>query len=348
MTDTLKQFVEWVTASNQSEFTKARLRLTAYYVVSTFFILFVSSIAILVLFTPTVPPQIPATTLPYFTDSDTVAVHESWSLVEFREHLPSVLAVADMVVLIFVSMLSYFFAGRTLRPIEETYRRQEQFVGDVAHELRTPLSVMKAGGSAILRKDHTTHEYRTYITDMNEEVDRLTRLTNQLLLLLSAQTPKEATHISVDVSDLATRVVKRYQGYAEEHGVVLTVEAQSGVSVAVSSDDLTQILQNLIKNAIDYNRKGGTVVVSIQSTQRKAEIVVADTGIGMEPAVVPRVFDRFYKADTARSQDATSGTGLGLSVVSELVQTHGGTIDIASAPGEGTTIALTFPLHFSS
>ena len=338
MITTLKRFAASATPSKQSEFSRATWKLTSYYVVSTFFILLVSSTLILVLFAP------PESRLTFEPEIDEALIaHNEWSLFEFREHLVAVLAITDLLILIVVTIFAYFFAKRTLLPIEAVYERQKKFMSDVAHELRTPLSVMRAGSDVVLSNERSPADYREYIQDVQDETARLANLTNQLLLLLRGENDVNLTKTEIDLAVLARHEIERFKPYATEHAVSLTIETQGSVKLSADKERLVQLLQNLIKNAIDYNKAGGTVTVSVHDNGPEVTLTVSDTGCGIDETAQKHIFERFYKSDSARTHTTQSGAGLGLSIVKEIVTLHQGTIAVHSTPGSGTTITINFP-----
>jgi len=335
MKNILKQFEVSATASKQSNFGYATIRLTAYYVVSISLILAFSSLLVITLFS--IQPDLPQVAVPE-------PEHSEFSRYEFREHLTSVLFITDVIVLVVVGILAFFFARKTLSPIKTVYELQTKFVSDVAHELRTPLAVMKAGTETILRKDRTAEEYRSFIKDEHDEIDRLTRLSNQLLFLLSEDTKHSPTS-EVNITNLLIRQTERYRTYADSQGVTLEVISAPEVSLTTHEDLLIQLIQNLIKNAIDYNQKGGLVRVSLTVKKSSLDIVISDTGIGISEADQSRIFDRFYKANQARTSGTHTGSGLGLSIVKRIVDTLGGTISVNSSLGHGSIFTVPLPRH---
>ena len=141
--------------------------------------------------------------------------------------------------------------------------------------------------------------------------------------------------------------MRRFQPYATEHRIALTATITEDVLLTIHKDDYIQILQNLVKNAIDYNKKNGKVIVSLRRTNKNVVLTVTDTGIGIEEEAQQRVFSRFTKIDSARKQDTTAGSGLGLAIVKEVVSQYGGSISLSSTPSEGTEIIVTLPQMYS-
>lgn len=343
MTNILKPFAVLATRFSNNEFDRATLKLTLYYVFSTAVILLVSSAAVLSIFAP------PETEVPFQPETSELVEteHDEWSLYEVREHLALVIFLVDVLILLIVSVFAYFFARKTLLPIEEMHEKQRQFMGDVAHELRTPLSVIQAGAETILRRERTASEYKMFVVDAQEEAARLTRVSNQLLQLLRTGEVEDAPRAEVNVSALLATEIRRFMPYATERGIALTNDIAPDVIAHTFADALIEIVQNLLKNAIDYSNKGDSVKLVLRTTATTLEIVVIDTGIGIEPAQHKAIFDRFKKLNTARTQTKDSGTGLGLAIVQALVTKCGGQLALTSAVGVGTEITVTLPATHS-
>ncbi len=333
MNTILKLFAAWATSLVRSEFSRAALRLTASYVLGVAVILGISSLAIYWLVIDSIPP---------LTGLSAEVPHAELSLYEFREHLVGVMLLVNGFILGISSVIAYWFARRTLRPIEENFIKQQRFVSDVAHELRTPLAVLKAGSQVLRLKERSSKEYNFFAQDLEAEIDRLTRLTNDLLRTLA---PKKVDAIklfeTVDLSGLVTNQVTAFAAYATEHAVVLHTKLAPQVLVSGNQDSLIRLLQNLLKNAIDYNQPTGSVTVELKTDDKSVHCIVSDTGIGIPEADQPKIFDRFYKSDTARG--AVGGSGLGLAIVKDIVSENQGTISVVSTVGTGTAFYITFP-----
>lgn len=338
MNNISKPFVAWVTALKHDKFRIATLKLTFFYVLGTAAILLVSSVAVLVVFTPSKAIS---------TEQSLVKIvepeHGDWSLYEAREHLAVVIAVVDIVVLLVVSVLAYYLARRTLLPIKTMHEEQQRFMSDVAHELRTPLSVMQAGADTMLRKNRPAEVYEEFITDVQEEAGRLTRLSNQLLRLLSTDAIGQEVFSEVNLSKITKAQVRLFTPYAQKRSVTIVDNIETDIIASTESDSLIEIIQNILKNAIDYNKQGGTVTVTLSETKTEVLLKVIDTGIGISSGVQTTVFNRFVKDDAARTQSQSSGAGLGLSIVKILATKIGGKLALESTLGVGTTITVTLP-----
>ncbi len=337
----LKQFVEWGTALRSDKFRYATLKLTFFYVLSTAVILLVHSVAVLFLFTPT------TTTVSSIEFEEIEAEHSELSLYEIREHLAEVIFIVDAIILLFVSVFSYYFARRTLLPIKNMHDEQRRFMGDVAHELRTPLAVILAGAGTVLRKQRSQTEYEDFIRDVQYEAGRLSRLSNQLLQLLKTGNVEKLVVNEVNLSELVTTEFKRYEPYATERQVTLAEKVDPAITLLTSEDSFVQILQNLLKNAIDYNKEGGKVTVSLVSQLNFIKLEITDTGVGIPVSLQGKIFDRFVTVSKTHGRNMMGGSGLGLAIVQSLVNKLGGTISIVSNEGEGTTCTVLLPKNHS-
>lgn len=229
-----------------------------------------------------------------------------------------------------------------LARLEESFARMSRFSADIAHELRTPLHILRGEAEIALSKARSGEDYRECIVSATEEYERLTQMADALLFLARAAQPDtqlDKRPLSLD-SEIAA-VCAFYQAMADEREVSL--HAHGTGTVLADPALLRRALGNLIVNALRHTPAGGRIVVQVAMTSgREAEIIVSDTGDGISPEDLPHIFDRFYRADSARLRK-DSGTGLGLAIVKSIVQLHGGDISIQSKLRQGTTVALKFP-----
>ena len=236
-----------------------------------------------------------------------------------------------------------YLTRRAMAPINDVLHRQRAFVSDAAHELRTPLTVLRANAEVLTRTtDVTREEMVEELRMMMGDVDDMSRLVDELLQLSRVDNPDYA----VEMQDM------RVQPEIDRAVHMLAPQAvKGGVSLAVSGPDLLvrgnpdmvgQVVRILLENAIKYTPTGGNVYISTHQHGDKAIIEVRDTGIGIQVQDLPYVFDRFYRADKARTR--SSGTGLGLGIARGLVTKLGGTITLESEPGQGTIGRVTLPM----
>src|SRR5439155_4713354 len=230
-----------------------------------------------------------------------------------------------------------------LARLAEAFAQMRRFTADAAHELRTPLTALKGTIEVALRGERSGEEYRRVLTSSLEDVERLVRLAEDLLLLsrlsVPAQVPRERVELEpllVEVADIAARL-------ADARGVVFVVKERAPAAVLGDALALRRAVLNLIENAVKYTPRGGRVELTLRLVDRWAEVAVADTGVGMTPADGERIFEPFVRLDAARARDS-GGAGLGLPIARSIVTAHGGTVAAESAPGAGSTFTIRLPL----
>jgi heavy metal sensor kinase len=233
----------------------------------------------------------------------------------------------------------------TLSRLQDAFEQLRRFTADASHELRTPLTAMRSVGEVALQRSANAAEYREVIGSMLEEVDRLTRLVENLLTLTRGEAGRiPLTSALVDLSDLTATVSEGLHVLAEEKHQSLEVETAAAVRVRCDPAILRQGLINVLHNAIKYTPSGGTVrVVTQHARSGEAVIEVKDSGPGIPAADRQRIFERFYRVDTGRSREA-GGVGLGLAIARWAVEANGGRIEIESEEGQGALFRIVLPL----
>ncbi|MBS3941129.1 MAG: hypothetical protein KG028_09225 [Actinobacteria bacterium] len=227
------------------------------------------------------------------------------------------------------------------RRIEELRRN---FVVNASHELKTPVTGIQTLAEALrvtLARD--PDRVPSLLNQLGDEAERLARLVNDLLDLRRLEERGPMERVPVDLAELLRQVVVAQLAGAEQREVEIIVDAPDRAYVAGVAGDLEVIVKNLVGNAVQYNRPGGTIDVRLTSDDGAYVLTVHDTGIGIPQQDLSRVFERFYRVDTARSRE-TGGTGLGLAIVRHAVARHGGTIRVESLLGEGTTFTVVLPV----
>ena len=226
--------------------------------------------------------------------------------------------------------------------LQESEATQRQFVSDASHELKTPLASIKLLSDSILQNDMDADTMREFVSDIGNESDRLTRMTQKLLTLSKADAQTTCEHEVVDLGETVRRVFRMLVPLADRTQIQLTASLDRGCYVLSMEDDAYQIIFNLVENGIKYNHAGGSVHVTVRHTQDEAELLVEDTGMGIPQDAIEHIFERFYRVDKARSRQA-GGSGLGLSIVRELVARNLGAIDVSSIEGSGTRFTVVLP-----
>ena len=229
-----------------------------------------------------------------------------------------------------------------LQTTEEVRRR---FVSDASHELKTPLASIRLLADSILQTDEMDPAVvRDFVGDIGSEAERLTRITEHLLALTRLDSLPAGEEWAVDVARVTERTLALLQPVADAAGVTVEKHLKPGCAVLCTEDDLSQICYNLVENAVKYNYNGGKVFVSVYRDGDQVLLEVGDTGVGIPEEDLPKVFNRFYRVDKARSR-AAGGTGLGLSIVRDTVRRHGGWVTARPRNPEGSLFTVGFPRY---
>lgn len=228
--------------------------------------------------------------------------------------------------------------------LDKAMERQKHFVADASHELRTPMTLAKSTVQLALSRDRSAADYKDALTETLEDLRRMERLIGELMSLArldeSATVPDAA---EVDLAALLQELAETFSPLAARDGGRI-VCSLAPAKVTGNAGELGRLFGNLIDNAIHHGPRGGQVDVALQSGPgRQVTVTVKDQGGGIDPALLPRLFDRFFRADPSRSH-ATGGTGLGLAIAQEIAVRHGGRIAIASSPVDGTVATVELPI----
>ena len=231
-----------------------------------------------------------------------------------------------------------------LARLRDSVHASRRFLDDASHELRTPLTVIKGELQQLVAEEADKSELRERIGSVLEEVARLEHLVSGLLVLSRLDTGDARREwCDVDLGELAASTAEQMRLVAEDRGVQLHCAPRATVTVRGDGGRLKQVIVNLLDNAIKFTPRGGTVTLSTQALERCGLLEIRDSGIGIPAAALPYVFDRFYRADEARSR-VDGGAGLGLSIVRSICSAHGAEIELDSVVGSGTRFRLRFPL----
>ncbi len=231
--------------------------------------------------------------------------------------------------------------------LDQIETNRQEFVSNVSHELKTPLSSIKVLSDSMLIQDPDSvpkEMYVEFLRDINSEVDRMTAIINDLLTLSRMNRQEvELQPVEINMGDMVGDIVKRLQPIAEKNNVTLSFDKIRTVTAEVEETKISLAVSNLIENGIKYNVDGGKVDVTLDADNQNVFITVADTGVGIADEEINKIFDRFYRVDKNRDRE-TGGTGLGLAIAKSAVLMHNGSIKVSSKENEGTTFVITIPV----
>jgi len=340
MENILRPFVDWVTNLRNNTFFRAKLKLTSFYIATLLIVIIVFSIMLYTLFVNNISSNFE------FEEENYSDIEENSQYIILSNainRLKLVLIFTDIGIILIISGLAYFLAGKTLQPIKKSLDEQKRFISESAHELRTPLSIMKTGiETSAIEKNQTLKDYKDLNEDLLEEVDKLINMSNDLLFLARSDSAKpEKIQNKINLSSICSNQIKSIQIYANNKGVSLNEDIKKALHIMGNANQINRLVANLLKNAIDYNKKNGEVLLSLKKIKHTIVLTIKDTGIGITLNEQKHIFERFYKVDKARSI-YEGGSGLGLSIVKEILDFHKGTIKINSELGKGTEVIVSF------
>lgn len=260
------------------------------------------------------------------------------------DRLLNILLILNEGLFIVIPIASWFLAKQTLSPVQKIHEQQKQFVSDASHEMRTPLTIMSGEMEVALKKTRGVNEYKNIIASSKQEVDRLTQLVENLLFLARVNPGKQLISFSsVDITDLVSSVIAGFKNQINDKKLVVHLETPAeSVTIQGNESMLKQLFFNLLENAIKYTPEKGKIWISIIPKKTVVQILIKDTGIGIDHKNQERIFDRFYRVESARSE--VNGYGLGLAISKVIVRRHKGIVSCTSTIGKGTTFTVELPL----
>ncbi len=329
-------------------FHSARLKLTAWYLLI---------IMLISLFFSVVIYRVLTAELNRFTRMQQTRIELRWQntqifppplvideelIIEFRKRIIFSLLFINASILIFSGLLSYMLAGKTLQPIQIMMEDQKRFISDASHELRTPITALKTTLEVAQRdKRMTLANAKQLIAENLEDVDRLQQLSDALLELSKFQQHHHQLQSEIQISQLVKTAVKKIQPLAKQKQLTIKTKIDP-VTVIGDEPSLQSLLTILLDNAIKYSQAKGTVEINASRRKDLVVIEVIDHGIGIAKKDLQHIFDRFFRADIARSTQKANGYGLGLAIAKKIAEAHRGTIEVSSQLGKGSTFTVKF------
>jgi two-component system, OmpR family, sensor histidine kinase CiaH len=334
-----KQFAESATAFANSPFKLAYFRLTAAYAVIVIVIFSIFGIATFFGFGASVNT----------IKRDCRANHDGATCLTseqcygaLKDGIGTTVVPLGVEVFLLTTGLAYLFASKTLKPIQDSMWTRKRFTADAAHDLRTPLSIMKMNLELMgINSNPTKEEMNELVISNLEEVDRMTRIIEDLMTISSIDNIKSNMPFSkIDLLAVAESAIREIKPAADRKSITL-VSALEPATMNGNRNALERMILNLLRNAVEYTPEKGKIELSV-SVNDKIILTVADNGAGIDSKDLPHVFERFYKGEIARKKKI-KGSGLGLAIVKEIVNKHKGSARIESVLNRGTKVIVEFP-----
>ncbi len=235
--------------------------------------------------------------------------------------------------------------NKLLDRLDETFKREQQFIGDVTHELKTPLTTLRSSLELGLEKTRTINDYRRILTDAIEEMNNLTLTVNNILDLAWSESPHSGENMQkINLSQLLEEITELAQKMSLAKKIKVRFSIQKNIFTFGVKDKLARALMNIVDNAIKYNSQHGTINISVESIHDKAIILIKDSGPGITEEDLERIFDRFYRGSRTSK---VFGSGLGLAISRSMINLHKGDIKVSSKIGSGTMFTISLPIYSS-
>jgi signal transduction histidine kinase len=270
------------------------------------------------------------------------AIADQFELEDRYTDLIGAFALAAVAAIVLVAIGGSLLAAKSMAPISATIANMRRFMADAAHELKTPVAILRANSEVALQRSRDTHDYRTALASVETESRRLGRVVEHMLLLAQADAGGRALDKkNAYLDDIVDDCVTSLQGVAERKDVALNVSRFEETPILADVSLVRELVMILLDNAIKFTPAGGSVDVAVSVAWNRPTLAIVDTGIGIAPDHLPRIFDRFYRV---RGQEhVRDGSGLGLSIARWIANQHSATIEVRSEPGNGTAVTLAFP-----
>lgn len=249
------------------------------------------------------------------------------------------------VMLVFIFLISSFFANRAIKPVREAFEKQKQFIADASHELKTPLAVIGTNADVLLSNgDSSINSQSKWLGYIKSEVERMTKLTNDLLFLTQLDySDAEIIYTNFNLSEAVENVIMAMEAIIFENNISLEYEVEADLAVNGNSEQLKQVVMILLDNAVKYVNTNGKITLTLRRSGNNALLSVTNTGEGIAEDQLVKVFDRFYRTDRVRSRKSGS-YGLGLAIARSIIEQHRGKVYAKSTLNENTTFHIELPL----
>lgn len=264
-----------------------------------------------------------------------------------HEHVVQRLVIVNMLIFILGGVACYYLALGTLKPIEEAHEALERFTADASHELRTPLTVMRSENEvSLMNPKLSLKDAKDQIKSNIEELEKLSTLSEGLLRIASfGNATLEMKEVRPEV--IVDKVIDRLLPVAEKKSILIETKISTKSGLRGDESSLVEALAVVVDNAVKYSPSSKKVTIDVGGKDGRVYFRVSDQGLGIKASDLPHIFDRFYRADSARSKPDAGGYGLGLSIAKTIIDKHGGEITVKSRPGKGATFTINIPTNSS-
>ena len=251
----------------------------------------------------------------------------------------------SLIVLLFISI---YLTNKSIVPIKETLEKQKQFIADASHELKTPLAIIKTNTSLVLsHPDDTIKNQYKWINYINLQTDRMSELISEMLSLAKMDAAENKLPLSpINISKIVESMILMFDAVIYENNIELETNISKNLFINGNKESLKKLFSIIMDNAIKHTNKNGNITVSLFSDKNKVKMIIRNTGEGIAPEHLERIFERFYRVDSSRDRE-TGGYGLGLSIASSIVKQHKGKIYAKSNIGEFTSFIVEIPQQSS-
>lgn len=247
--------------------------------------------------------------------------------------------------LILLFFISIYFTNKAINPLEETFRKQKQFIADASHELRTPLTIIKTNVSLLRENEmETIHSQKKWINYIDSQAGRMSTLINEMLSLANLDANKKKEEIiNINLSKMIRDSLLVFEVVIFEKGLILEEDLTDNIFIKGEQNQIKKLISILMDNAIKYTNNNGKITVSLINERNKAKLIIRNTGEGIEKEHLEKIFERFYRVDDSRDR-GTGGYGLGLSIAKAIVEEHKGKIHAESIINNETSFIIELPL----
>lgn len=325
----------------------ARLKLTIWYLILIMSISMLFSIAIYGILDRGFEREIHIFSRRYTQIEYQVSIYphlEVGYLQSAENRIKLLLIYINLAILAISGIIAYFFAGKTLQPIQDMMNEQNRFIADSSHEFRTPLTSLKSQFEVYLRgKKHTVEDSEELVKSSLEEVNNLQNLSDNLLQLAQYQKPNDNIIVSIaGIKQILQESIRKIQPLAKSKQITLHNKIED-YKIKGDKQSLVQLFVILLDNAVKYSQPDSIITINSTSDDRLVSIDIIDQGIGIDKKIIPHIFNRFYRADASRNKQQADGYGLGLAIAKKIVEIHKGTITLKSQLTKGTTFTVQLP-----